>query len=65
MTTETKTTVKRKGVHLSLAEVKGEWRLLQGNKILSRHATENLASHAYDAERAARIGRHTLEQTNG
>lgn len=55
-----KTTIKRKGVHLALSEVAGEHRLLEGNRILSRHATEEEAIKAFRAEQASRVGRHTV-----
>lgn len=54
-----KTKITRKGVHLGLAEVKGEHRLLEGNRILSRHASEAEAMDALRAEQAARLGRRT------
>jgi hypothetical protein len=45
--------VSRKGVFYSIEERNGEWRVLLGNKIVSRHATEEAASAARTVAAAA------------
>ena len=49
----------RKGVYLNIQEHKDEFRLRQGNRVLSRHATDEEAMIAFRAEMEVRKGRHS------